>query len=234
MPANALIKACVERQRIRHPRAGRSTSDLTINALYCDPLDETVLDQIDGGRDISARLIRVIGDPVKRYQEDPVRMLRVVRFAAKLQFDIEADTEAGIGKCAALLTEIPPARLFDEFLKLFMAGYGKPTLLLLLEHGLLHCLCPEAASLIASEPQYRTLVTSAMANTDQRVKDDRPVTPAFAGPLCLASRLVAMRWPNRVSRPCGRAQCWPAGDCRPVCTFIPRRFSRSKSGTATG
>ena len=166
--------------------------DLTINALYYDPLDETVLDQIDGGRDISARLIRVIGDPVKRYQEDPVRMLRVVRFAAKLQFDIEADTEAGIGQCAALLAEIPSARLFDEFLKLFMAGYGKPTLLLLLEHGLLHCLCPEAASLIANEPQYRTLVTSAMANTDQRVKDDRPVTPAFL--------LAALLWPSLQAR----------------------------------
>ena len=166
--------------------------DLTINAMYYDPLNETVLDQIDGSSDISARLIRIIGDPGQRYREDPVRMLRVVRFAAKLQFDIETGTEAAIDDCAVLLREIPPPRLFDEFLKLFMSGYGKPTLLLLLRYGLLHCLCPEAASLIEHEPRYQALVSNAMGNTDLRVQQDRPVTPAFL--------LAALLWPALQNR----------------------------------
>lgn len=166
--------------------------DLTINAMYYDPVSETILDQIDGSSDIAARLIRVIGDPEKRYREDPVRMLRVARFAAKLQFDIETKTEAAIGECATLLGEIPPPRLFDEFLKLFMAGHGKPTLLLLLHHGLLDSLCPEAASLIEREPRYKALVTNAMGNTDLRVQEGRPVTPAFL--------LAALLWPALQNR----------------------------------
>ena len=140
--------------------------DLTINAMYYNPIDESVLDQMDGHQDINARLVRILGDPQTRYREDPVRMLRVVRFAAKLQFDIESETESAISACGPLLAEIPPARLFDEFLKLFMAGYGRPTLLLLLRYQLLDSLCPDAAFLIEKEPRFKKLVTQAMGNTD--------------------------------------------------------------------
>lgn len=161
--------------------------DLTINAMYYDPIDESVLDEMGGNQDIEARLVRILGDPQTRYREDPVRMLRVIRFAARLQFDIESETEAAIGVCGPLLGEIPPARLFDEFLKLFMAGHGRPTLLLLLRYQLLDSLCPDAAFLIEKEPRFKQLVTQAMGNTDQRVKDGRHVTPAFL--------LAALLWP---------------------------------------
>ena len=161
--------------------------DLTINAMYYDPEREVVLDQLAGTEDLQARLVRIIGDPWARYREDPVRMLRVARFAAKLQFDLEPTTEEAIADCAPLLREIPPARLFDEFLKLFMAGFGKPTFLLLLQHDLLSCLCPAATEAINAQTSHRHLVSMAMGNTDQRVKDGRPVTPAFL--------LAALLWP---------------------------------------
>ena len=204
--------------------------DLTVNALYYDPAAETVLDQMQGADDIAARLIRIIGDPATRYREDPVRMLRVVRFSAKLQFDIESGTEAAIEQCAALLSEIPAARLFDEFLKLFMSGYARSTFLLMSEHGLLHYLFPEAADLIEREPSYKQLVGLAMSSTDKRVREDRPVTPAFL--------LAAILWPAVQHRSSALIR---AGETPPqainsagqqvtaeAClhTAIPRRFSQ--------
>ena len=161
--------------------------DLTINAMYYDPSKEVVLDQLAGCEDLQARLIRIIGDPKARYREDPVRMLRVIRFAAKLSFDIEPRTKEAIRECAPLLQEIPAARLFDEFLKLFMAGHGNPTFHMLLDHDLLLALCPSAAEAITKDPSFKGMVSMAMANTDQRVKDGRPVTPAFL--------LAALLWP---------------------------------------
>lgn len=161
--------------------------DLTVNALYYDPDAETVLDQMDGAADINARQVRIIGDPATRYREDPVRMLRVLRFSAKLQFDIDTETADAIALCGPLLSEIPAARLFDEFLKLFMAGYARSTFLLLCQYDLLRYLAPEAADLIAREARYKQLVTLAMESTDRRVRDDRPVTPAFL--------LATLLWP---------------------------------------
>ena len=161
--------------------------DLTVNAMYYDPIEHSVLDQMQGTEDIEKRLIRIIGEPAKRYREDPVRMLRVVRFAAKLQFDIEPNTEFEIEHCAALLSEIPAARLFDEFLKLFMSGYAHSTFLLLCEHQLLEYLFPEPARQIAALPRYKRVASLAMASTDRRVRENRPVTPAFL--------LAALLWP---------------------------------------
>ncbi len=161
--------------------------DLTVNAMYYDPIEQTVLDQMGGSEDIAARLVRIIGDPATRYREDPVRMLRVVRFSAKLQFDIEGNTDYEIDHCGPLLSEIPSARLFDEFLKLFMSGYAKTTFLLLCEHNLLQYLFPEPARQIAQHPRYKKIVGLAMSSTDRRVRDDRPVTPAFL--------LAALLWP---------------------------------------
>ncbi len=161
--------------------------DLTVNAMYYDPDAETVLDQQNGLADIRARLIRIIGDPETRYREDPVRMLRVVRFSARLQFDMASETADAITSCAPLLSEIPAARLFDEFLKLFMSGHAKSTFLLLCEFGLLHYLAPEAAYAIDQSERYKALVSAAMESTDQRVRKDRPVTPAFL--------LAALLWP---------------------------------------
>jgi poly(A) polymerase len=161
--------------------------DLTVNALYYDPDTREVLDYLNSADDIRSRLVRIIGDPQQRYREDPVRMLRVLRFSAKLQFDIESATEEAIRVCAPLLSEIPAARLFDEFLKLFMAGYAKPTLQLLQHHGLLQQLFPEAALFFDRSPAGQHLMLAATGNTDKRVHQGKPVTPAFL--------IAALNWP---------------------------------------
>ena len=167
--------------------------DLTINALYYDPSTEHILDYAQGARDINHQQIRLIGDPTQRYQEDPVRMLRAVRFAAKLDFDIEQHTAAPIRPLAHLLRDIPSARLFDEVLKLFLTGYAEHTFELLVEYELLAPLFPASAAALKSDPQYAgILMRLALTNTDTRIAEGRPVTPAFL--------FAAMLWPALPSR----------------------------------
>lgn len=161
--------------------------DLTVNALYYDAGKFEVLDHVHGLEDLKRRSICIIGDPAKRYREDPVRMLRVLRFAAKLDFGIDEDTARAIPECASLLGDIPAARLFDEFLKLFVSGHAAGTLENLLEFDLLRYLFPESADILAEDDKARALVRAAMANTDQRISQDKPVTPAFL--------LAALLWP---------------------------------------
>lgn len=160
--------------------------DFTINALYYCIRDFTLIDYADGMEDLQNRQIRLIGDPETRYREDPVRMLRAVRFAAKLGFDIEPETNAPIRELAPLLSHIPPARLFDEVLKLFSAGHGERTYNLLLEYGLLAPLFPETVRAIdAGEPDE--LIRQALRNTDARIAQGKSVTPYFL--------FAAMLWP---------------------------------------
>lgn len=161
--------------------------DLTVNALYYDAGKFEVFDHVHGLQDLQNRQVCVIGEPEVRYREDPVRMLRAVRFAAKLDFDIEKKTANAIPTCAHLLREIPAARLFDEFLKLFLSGYGAATLEQLLKYDLLQYLFDETSHLIHQEPRSLALVRAAMANTDKRIAEDKPVTPAFI--------LAALLWP---------------------------------------
>jgi poly(A) polymerase len=161
--------------------------DLTVNALYYDAGKFEVFDHVHGLQDLERRSICVIGDPAVRYREDPVRMLRVVRFAAKLDFKIDHDTARAIPVCAPLLGEIPAARLFDEFLKLFLAGYAAATLEKLLRHDLLRYLFPETNEHLHREATSLALVRAAMRNTDERIAQDKPVTPAFL--------LAALLWP---------------------------------------
>ena len=161
--------------------------DLTINALYYDTSSHQFIDQLGGQADVEDRVIRIIGDPAARYREDPVRMLRVVRFAARLQFDLESDTESAIASVRTLLTDIPPARLFDEWLKLFMNGFSAPTFRLLRHYELLTSLMGEAASPATQGEPALELQQLALGNTDRRVADGRPVTPAFL--------LAALYWP---------------------------------------
>ena len=130
-------------------------------------------------RDIESRTLRLIGDPATRYREDPVRMLRAVRFAAKLDFTIEPATEAPMYDLAPLLLQIPPARLFDEVLKLFMAGHGLITFRLLSHYNLFGMLFPESEEAMADAAWAEELIEQALANTDKRIAEDRPVTPAF-------------------------------------------------------
>ncbi|TWI50875.1 poly(A) polymerase [Pseudomonas duriflava] len=167
--------------------------DFTINALYYDATQERILDYANGASDIRHRLIRLIGDPEQRYQEDPVRMLRAVRFAAKLDFDIEAQTAAPIQRLAPLLRDIPAPRLFDEVLKLFLGGHAERTFELLLAYDLFAPLFPASAEALARNPDYTSrLIRQALANTDTRIREGKPVTPAFL--------FAALLWPALPAR----------------------------------
>ncbi|UYG07961.1 polynucleotide adenylyltransferase PcnB [Halomonas sp. M4R1S46] len=153
--------------------------DFTINALYYNIADFSIHDFADGVRDIESRTLRLIGDPATRYREDPVRMLRAVRFAAKLDFHLDPATEAPVHELAPLLLQVPPARLFEEVLKLFMSGHGVETFRLLRDYGLFAMLFPEADEAMAELEWAEPLVERALASTDRRVHEERPVTPAF-------------------------------------------------------
>ena len=166
--------------------------DLTINALYYDTVAQTLIDKMDGQADVAARIIRIIGAPADRYREDPVRMLRVLRFAARLEFDIEPRTRSAIAETGTLLRDIPAARLFDEWLKLFMNGFSAPTCALLREHGLLTHLMGDGVYAAHDTSAAQLLQHQAMTNTDRRVAEDRPVTPAFL--------LAALFWPATEQR----------------------------------
>lgn len=155
--------------------------DFTVNALYYDIHDFNVIDYVGGVPDLTAGILRMIGDPETRYREDPVRMLRAVRFAAKLGFKLEEKTAAPIRDLAPLLASVPPARMFEEVLKLFHGGYALETYELLRHHGLFQYLFPlTEKSLEQEEGGFPvTLVPRALANTDTRINQDKPVTPAF-------------------------------------------------------
>ncbi len=155
--------------------------DFTINALYYDIEDFAVLDYAGGMADLKAGLIRLIGDPDQRYREDPVRMLRAVRFAAKLGFRIHPDAEAPLLKLGRLLEDIPAARLFDEVLKLFQGGCAVETFELLRHYRLFGHLFPATERCLSRQQEHfpKTLLVRALANTDARLAENKPVTPAF-------------------------------------------------------
>jgi len=157
--------------------------DFTINALYYNIQDFTIVDYTGGLEDLRNRLIRMIGDPEQRYCEDPVRMLRAARFAGKLGFNIEPNTEAPIYELADRLTHVPPARLFEEVLKLFLGGHAVATYNLLRKYTLFDNLFPYTAALLNPEhpasDDVDALIRLGLANTDERIAQGKPVTPAF-------------------------------------------------------
>jgi poly(A) polymerase len=155
--------------------------DFTVNALYYDIADFSVRDYIGGLRDLEEHTLRLIGDPESRYREDPVRMLRAARLAAKLDFTIAPETAAPFSRLGALLADAPPARLFDESLKLFLSGYGLASFHALQTHGLLEHVFPATARSLKSvhADRFRVLLERTLASTDERVRSEKPVTPAF-------------------------------------------------------
>lgn len=155
--------------------------DFTANALYYNIADFSIRDDVGGVADVDARRLRVIGDPDARYREDPVRMLRAVRFAAKLGFEIDAASAKPIPQLAYLLADVPPARLFDEFGKLFLSGYAERSFELLRRHGLLAALLPQVADSFAGDESgsVAPFVHAALANSDTRVAQGKSLTPAF-------------------------------------------------------
>lgn len=155
--------------------------DFTVNALYYDIDNFAVLDYAGGMADLEAGLIRLIGEPEQRYREDPVRMLRAVRFAAKLGFRLHPDTEAPLHRLGQLLEDISPARLFEEILKLFLGGCAVQTFELLRHYRLFGHLFPATEHCLSRQKQKfpKTLLTHALTNTDTRLAENKPVTPAF-------------------------------------------------------
>jgi poly(A) polymerase len=155
--------------------------DFTINALYYDIADFSVRDYVGGLRDLEARTLRLIGDPEARYREDPVRMLRAARLSAKLDFTIAPETAAPFATLGPLLADAPPARLFDESLKLFLSGYGLASFHALQTQGLIEHVFPATARSLAGPhaDRFRVLLERTLASTDERVRAEKPVTPAF-------------------------------------------------------
>jgi poly(A) polymerase len=204
--------------------------DFTMNALYYHPQDNSIYDYADGLPDIEQRLIHIIGNPADRYREDPVRMLRAVRFAAKLDFQIEDNTAAAITKVYQLLADIPPARLFDEVLKLLMHGHALSTFHLLRQYQLFGILFPATEAALADDPgYYLTFIEQALTNTDKRIRSNQRVTPAFL--------FAALLWPALKEQ----EKLFSQGDASPIYALqqaagevtarqcqrvaIPRRFT---------
>ncbi|GHA74544.1 polynucleotide adenylyltransferase PcnB [Cognatilysobacter bugurensis] len=205
--------------------------DFTANALYYAIEDFSVRDFVGGFEDVQNRLMRLIGDPETRYREDPVRMLRAVRLAAKLDFEIEAATAEPLVRLAPLLSESAPARLFEECLKLFLSGHAEASFIGLERFGLLGALFPETAAALRSNRSgaLRRMVLEGLRGTDSRVANDEPVSPAFLFALLL--------WPAY----CRALMALQAGGMQPVeaqrraadqvtlhqlsTVALPRRFS---------
>ena len=172
--------------------------DFTVNALFYNPTDETIIDYHHGVKDLRARKLVMIGQPARRYQEDPVRMLRAVRLAAKLDFTIDEHTRKPIAANAALLRNEPPARLFDELLKLLHSGHAYACLKMLRDEGLSQGTFP-LLDAVMDEPGGETFLKNALANTDERVRADKPVSVGFM----LAAMLWAQvrnRWQQRLQQ----------------------------------
>lgn len=162
--------------------------DFTINALYYSVRDYAIHDFADGVKDIDQGLIDLIGDPETRYREDPVRMLRAIRFSTKLRMKIADRTEAPIYELAHLLRNIPPARLFDESLKLLLAGKAADNYRSLREYGLFRYFFPVVDQVLSGNPQDKEeiLIETMFNNTDERINGGKSVSPAFV--------LAALLW----------------------------------------
>ncbi len=168
--------------------------DFTVNALYYNIADFSIWDFVGGMRDIEARRIRLIGDPETRYREDPVRMIRAVRLAAKLDLEIHPEAAAPMERLGSLIDSVPPARLFDEFLKVFETGHALEAYRRLRRHGLFPHLFPATAAWLSgdgaqgrsggrpggvADDRRNRFIESALAGTDRRVAEGLPVTPMF-------------------------------------------------------
>ena len=155
--------------------------DFTINSLYYSVADFTVRDYVGGMQDLSDGVIRLIGVPETRYREDPVRMLRAVRFAAKLSMTISPESAEPLPRLATLINDVPPARLFEESLKLLQAGHGFATYKLLREYSLFQPLFPSITRYFTEQgdsPMER-IIAQVLKNTDNRIHNDMRVNPAF-------------------------------------------------------
>lgn len=153
--------------------------DFTCNALYYNIADFSVWDFVGGVEDMKAREIKLLGDAEQRLREDPVRMLRAVRFAAKLGFSIDPVIVAKMHELGSLISNVPSARLFDEFIKLFQSGSAEDTFVLMWKYGLFRELFPETDEALEDSAQFGRFLHAALQNTDRRVRGDQSVSPMF-------------------------------------------------------
>ncbi|WP_157314040.1 polynucleotide adenylyltransferase PcnB [Chitinibacter sp. GC72] len=174
-----------------------SRRDFTVNALYYDPNSDEIIDFHHGAEDLEKLQLVMIGDPVKRYHEDPVRMLRATRLSAKLGLQIAADTAKPIKEHAALLENIPSARLFDEMMKLLLSGKAWDCLQALRVYGLHRPLFPLLDKLM-SQKETTTFLKQALLNTDQRLADDKPVSAGFLFAALLWHEVEAV-WQKKIA-----------------------------------
>ncbi len=152
--------------------------DFTVNALYYDPVSQEVWDYHGGVADAGKRVLRMIGDPATRFREDPVRMLRAARFAAKLDFHIDAATRAPIAELAPMLERIPTARLYDEMMKLLLSGHAERGVRQLRAEGLHHGVLPMLDAIL-DHPERQKFFHAAMHDTDERIRNGQSASPAF-------------------------------------------------------
>ncbi len=199
--------------------------DFTINALYYDPLDQALIDYVGGLADLRARRLKLIGDANVRFREDPVRILRAIRFATKLGFDIEPDTNAAIPGAAYMISAVAPARLFDELCKLLLQGHALLTWELLQRYELADTIFPDHNTSTRS----LELIRNAMEGTDLRVREDKPVTPGFL--------IAVLLWDSYRERLAQHCEAMPLAEARESASSevlrdqneiaaVPRRFAQ--------
>lgn len=205
--------------------------DFRVNALYYDIADFSIIDYVGGMQDLEQRRLHLIGDPEQRYREDPVRMLRAARLAAKLQFTIDAAAAEPFSRLGHLLGDAPPARLFDETMKLFMAGYGLASFRMLERCGLLQHLFAGTARALARDEHnaLRGLIEAGLSGTDARVAEGKPVTPAFLFAVLLWGEVHALAR-GMQSEGIDRTLAWQRAAHKVMAeqmarVAIPRRFS---------
>jgi poly(A) polymerase len=207
--------------------------DFTVNALYYNIADFSVRDYVGGYEDVQRRVMRLIGDPMLRYREDPVRMLRAVRLAAKLDFSIAADARAPFAELGELLLQAPPARLFDEMLKMFLAGNGLKSFRALDQAGLTADVFPLTARALAFRggDAFRKVVEAGLEGTDARIAAGKSVTPAFLFAFLLwgAVRAQAER---EIAKGVEANLAWLRVSDQVICeqarqVAIPRRFGQA-------
>ena len=204
--------------------------DFRVNAMYYDISDFSVRDYVGGIQDLHDRVLRLIGDPETRYREDPVRMLRAARLAAKLDFRIDPEAAAPFAELGPLLSGVAPARLFDESLKMFLTGHGLKSFRMLEQCGLLKFMFPATArALKRGDNALRSLIEDGLKNTDTRVSEGKSVTPAFLFAVLLWGEVrdLAHTWALQGS---DANEAWSraaahvvAEQCQRVA--IPRRFT---------
>jgi len=173
--------------------------DFSVNGLYWDVADGSVVDYVGGLDDVEARVFRLIGDPLVRCEEDPVRVLRAVRLAAKLDFSIEKSTLAAMQQVSPELGKTAPARLFDEVLKLFQGGYAEASFDAVRDHDLLRHLFPALQRRLhrldeAAATELESLLRAALVNTDRRVSQGKPITRPDEGDLADAASAREIPW----------------------------------------